>query len=161
MESASDSSQLDMTVEEFLQSRCMALAGEINREGERLAEKLRNDFLDAKRELLKVHEDCLKDTAVYDSDGSQSMDVDDDDDQNKENESASGRGASTSSSRKAPRSTRKKKPMPSLHVLIEAGPHKNLTAVLKPRVGKSTASLVGRSTGKKFREKGLSLSKVG
>lgn len=46
-----------------------------------------------------------------------------------------------------------------MSVLIESGPHNNLIAVLKPTAAKAGFAYVGRSTGKKFRESGLSLHK--
>ena len=152
----------NMTVEDFLKARCLSLAGEINDYGSKLEEKLRAEFEDGKKELLKVHMQCVEGVSEPEEDcGVVDMDCPEEFDKENEPQATSARASrsskSTSAAAAPTRSTRKKA-QPTVHVLVEAGPHTNLKAVLKPT--KATASMVGRSTGKKFREKGLSLSKV-
>lgn len=150
----------DMTVEDFLKARCLSLAGEINSFGDKLENKLRQEFEDGKKELLSVHRQCVEgfeeSGGVADMDCTEAVDKENDPESGASTQSRPSRSASTAAA-SATRSTRKKA-QPTVHVLVEAGPHANLKAVLKPT--KATASMVGRSTGKKFREKGLSLSKV-
>ncbi|GMH46423.1 hypothetical protein TrRE_jg4163 [Triparma retinervis] len=149
----------DMTVEDFLKARCLSLAGEINSFGDKLENKLRQEFEDGKKELLSVHRQCVEgfeeSGGVADMDCTEAVDKENDPESGASTQSRPSRSASTAAA-SATRSTRKKA-QPTVHVLVEAGPHANLKAVLKPT--KATASMVGRSTGKKFREKGLSLSK--
>mmetsp|Transcript_12756 Transcript_12756/g.25989 ORF Transcript_12756/g.25989 Transcript_12756/m.25989 type:complete len:226 (+) Transcript_12756:65-742(+) len=155
----------DMTVEDFLKARCLSLAGEINSYGARLEDKLREEFEEGKKELLNVHRMCVE-GAEEEEDGV--VDMDCNDETEKENDPSTStsttstrarRSAATSSNSttSAPTRSSRKKPQTTIHVLVEAGPHANMKAVLKPT--KATAAMVGRSTGKKFREKGLSLSK--
>lgn len=147
----------DMTVEDFLKARCLSLAGEINSFGAKLENKLRQEFEDGKKELLSVHRQCVE--GVEENEGVADMDCTEVVDKENDPQSASTRGRPSRSASTAASTTRstRKKTQPTVHVLVEAGPHANLKAVLKPT--KATASMVGRSTGKKFREKGLSLSK--
>ena len=148
----------DMTVEDFLKARCLSLAGEINSFGAKLENKLRQEFEDGKKELLSVHRQCVE--GAEETEGVADMDCTEVVDKENDPQSASTRGRPSRSASTAASTTRstRKKTQPTVHVLVEAGPHANLKAVLKPT--KATASMVGRSTGKKFREKGLSLSKV-
>lgn len=49
------------------------------------------------------------------------------------------------------------KKVQAIHVQVTTGPHAGMTVTVQPKP--NTACLVGRSAGKKFREKGVSLSK--
>ncbi len=54
-------------------------------------------------------------------------------------------------------STAVTKKVEAIHIQVTTGPHAGLTATVQPKP--NSACLVGRSAGKKFREKGVSLSK--
>ncbi|GMH91860.1 hypothetical protein TrVE_jg14415 [Triparma verrucosa] len=158
-------SHSSMSVEDYLKSRCIEIASDITSQANKMEKQLKEEMKEARKELMGVHEDCV---------GGTEMDIDEGEN-DKENSSSAPKSSSSYSSSTAststskpssisssvPRSTRKKRgpAIPHVSVLIESGPHTNLIAVLKPTAAKAGFAYVGRSTGKKFRESGLSLHK--
>jgi len=164
------------TVEEYLKARCNALASDLIDYGDMLADKLQTDFEAGKQELLDVHEHCLAGvldpSTTHASHASPSASTSNAMIDDKENFSSNSHSSSSMegpskrtktepSTISATTSTASKRraPTTSLHVRVEGGPHDGVKAVLHPKVGKTTACFIGRSTGKKFTDKGMSLSK--
>ncbi|GMI10214.1 hypothetical protein TrLO_g15596 [Triparma laevis f. longispina] len=156
-----------MSVEDYLKSRCIEIASDITSTANKLEKQLKQEMKEAREELIEVHERCVEgeDGGVtemeVEEEGSEFYDKENSTHNNTtKNRSSTSKPSITSTSTSAPKSTRKKKSViPHVSVLIESGPHNNLIAVLKPTAAKAGFAYVGRSTGKKFRESGLSLHK--
>ena len=145
-----------LTIQDLLHNRCLQLASEISSHGEALCDQLEEQLEGGKRRLLGTHRERTEGGGQ--AEGKEN-------DNNTFDPSAAAASNDSNDPSLSSRSSKRSKPPssplpPTLHILVEGGPHDGSKFSLRPGVGKTGACFVGRSTGKKFTDKGLSLPKV-
>jgi len=163
------------TVESFLKSRCLHYASLLNKESEKRCQDLQSQMAKGKEELLSIHKRRLARDDDEEEEGDEmESDVESSsttDENEKENATTTTKTAKTKaeapptasklrSSRKKPKTALATPIHPILQITVTSGPHAPLSLTLPQTSFKPSApALVGRSTGKKFKETGVSLWK--
>jgi hypothetical protein len=164
-----------VTVEEYLKSHTLSLASSITTHSDSLIASLQDEWKNGKRELMRVHKDCVNGVDRSESSGdkenvenvenaenvekkqrvekSSAKDVKESKRESKPAEKAATTAAPPTTASKGRQAMSK-----NLKVTVSSGPHESLTTTLLLKVGKTNICYIGRSSGKKFTNNGISLN---
>jgi hypothetical protein len=163
---------LSLSVEDFLTKRVLSYASQLTGEAEAKCQSLMQELEGGRKELMEVHRRVVEgENEEEEGEGDkENSSVESSSSSNVEPSSSSttkkqSLSSSSTTSTKPSDSSRKKqkqsvqKVYPSLQITITSGPHSPLSLTLPQTFRPNHPALLGRSTGKKFKEGGVSLGR--